>query len=71
MIGRIVAPRNNLHVLLCVQVRSVLLRGLASFPTEAGMLCMLLDAEQFSTSQQRLVHHMFEVRPEYSWRVLE
>ncbi|CAM9862345.1 unnamed protein product, partial [Scytosiphon promiscuus] len=43
------------------RVRSVLLRGLASFPTEAGMLCMLVDAEQFSTSQQRLVHHMSEV----------
>lgn len=44
------------------QVRVVLLRGLQSFPAEPGMLCMLLDAEQFSSSQQRLVHHMSEVR---------
>lgn len=26
------------------------------------MLCMLLDAEKFSGSQQRLVHHLYEVR---------
>lgn len=44
------------------QVRMVLLRGLQSFPAEPGMLCMLLDAEQFSSSQQRLVHHMSEAR---------
>ncbi len=40
----------------------MLLRGLLSFPAEPGMLCMLLDAEQFSTSQQRVVHHLSEVR---------
>lgn len=44
------------------QVRAVLLRGLLSFPAEPGMLCMLLDAEQFSNSQQRLIHHLAEVR---------
>ncbi|CAM9382705.1 unnamed protein product, partial [Ectocarpus fasciculatus] len=43
------------------RVRAVLLRGLASFPAEPGMLCMLLDTEQLSSSQQRLVHHLFEV----------
>lgn len=43
------------------QVREVLLRGLQSFPAEPGMLAMLLEAEQFSGSQQRLVHHQFEV----------
>eukprot|EP00903_Cladosiphon_okamuranus_P019261 g17707.t2 len=43
------------------RVREVLLRGLQSFPAEPGMLCMLLDAEQFSSSQQRLVHHLSEV----------
>lgn len=58
---RIASLGNNPHLIICVQVRSVLLRGLASFPTEAGMLCMLMDAERFSTSQQRIVHHMFEV----------
>lgn len=42
------------------QVREVLLRGLQSFPAEPGMLCLLLDAEEFSGSQQRLVHHFFE-----------
>lgn len=45
------------------KVRVVLLRGLQSFPAEPGMLCMLLDAEHFSSSQQRLVHHLSEVRP--------
>lgn len=44
------------------QVRAVLLRGLQSFPAEPGMVCMLLDAEKFSGSQQRLVHHLYEVR---------
>lgn len=43
------------------QVRAALLRGLQSFPSEPGMLAMLLDAEKFSGSQQRLVHHLFEV----------
>ncbi|CAM9346697.1 unnamed protein product [Ectocarpus sp. 4 AP-2014] len=43
------------------RVRAVLLRGLVSFPAEPGMLCLLLDSEQLSSSQQRLVHHLFEV----------
>eukprot|EP00752_Nemacystus_decipiens_P004418 g4034.t1 len=43
------------------RVRVVLLRGLQSFPAEPGMLCMLLKAEEFSGSQQRLLHHMSEV----------
>lgn len=43
------------------QVRAALLRGLQSFPSEPGMLAMLLDAEKLSGSQQRLVHHLSEV----------
>lgn len=44
-----------------LQVRAAILRGLQSFPAEPGMLALFLDAEKFSGSQQRVVHHLYEV----------